>query len=114
MKTRWMNLIVVIACATIIIAKVLNWVIGFNESTHDLINKAMFILIGVSYLIFGYALDQMRYRLITILCGLFLISMNLLPKNDYITALGIISMLAPILIQRLLIKKDTVDSVANP
>ena len=109
-----MRLIFYLPFATIILAKILNWVIGFNDSTNDLINKAMFIFIGVGYLIFGYALDQMRYRLITILCGLFLISMNLLPKNDYITALGIISMLAPILIQRLLIKKDTVDSVANP
>ena len=111
MKTRWMNLIVVIACATIILAKVLNWVIGFNESTHDLINKAMFILIGVSYLIFGYALDQMRYRLITILCGIFLISMNFLPKNNYMIAAAIISILATILIRRFLIKNETENSV---
>ncbi|MFY8006723.1 MAG: hypothetical protein ACOVOY_05750 [Sediminibacterium sp.] len=111
MKTRWMNLIVVIACATIILAKVLNWVIGFNESTHDLINKAMFILIGVSYLIFGYALDQMRYRLITILCGIFLISLNFLPKNNYMIAAAIISILATILIRRFLIKNETENSV---
>ena len=111
MKTRWMNLIVVIACATIIIAKVLNWVIGFNESTHDLINKAMFILIGVSYLIFGYALDQLRYRLITMVCGIFLISMNFLPKNNYMIAAAIISILATILIKRFLIKNETENSV---
>ncbi len=111
MKTRWMNLIVVIACATIIIAKVLNWVIGFNESTHDLINKAMFILIGVSYLIFGYALDQLRYRLITMVCGIFLISMNFLPKNNYMIAAAIISILATILIRRFLIKNETENSV---
>ena len=111
MKTRWMNLIVVIACATIIIAKVLNWVIGFNESTHDLINKAFFIFIGVGYLIFGYALDQMRYRLITILCGIFLISMNFLPKNNYMIAAAIISILATILIRRFLIKNETENSV---
>ena len=106
-----MNLIVVIACATIIIAKVLNWVIGFNESTHDLINKAMFILIGVSYLIFGYALDQLRYRLITMVCGIFLISMNFLPKNNYMIAAAIISILATILIRRFLIKNETENSV---
>ena len=111
MKTRWMNLIVVIACATIILAKVLNWVIGFNESTHDLINKAMFILIGVSYLIFGYALDQLRYRLITMVCGIFLISMNFLPKNNYMIAAAIISILATILIRRFLIKNETENSV---
>lgn len=110
MKTRWMNLIVVIACATIIIAKVLNWVIGFNESTHDLINKAMFILIGISYLIFGYALDQMRYRLITMVCGLILITMNIFPKNDYMNALAIISMLVPMLIGSLVVSKDKANS----
>ncbi|MFN7585311.1 MAG: hypothetical protein ACK5RI_05295 [Bacteroidota bacterium] len=111
MKTRWMNLIVVIACATIIIAKVLNWVIGFNESTHDLINKAMFILIGVSYLIFGYALDQFRYRLITMVCELILITMNFFSENNYLNILGIISILVPMLIGRLVVSKNNENSV---
>ena len=52
MKTQLMRLIFYLPFATIILAKILNWVIGFNDSTNDLINKAMFIFIGVSYLIF--------------------------------------------------------------
>lgn len=111
MKTQLMRLIFYLPFATIILAKILNWVIGFNDSTNDLINKAMFIFIGVSYLIFGYALDQLRYRLITMVCGIFLISMNFLPKNNYMIAAAIISILATILIRRFLIKNETENSV---
>jgi TctA family transporter len=111
MKTQLMRLIFYLPFATIILAKILNWIIGFNDSTNDLINKAMFIFIGVSYLIFGYALDQLRYRLITMVCGLILITMNFFPKNDYTNALAISSMLVAILIGRLVVPKDKENSV---
>ncbi len=106
MKTQLMRLIFYLPFATIILAKILNWVIGFNDSTNDLINKAMFIFIGVSYLIFGYALDQFRYRLITMVCELILITMNFFSENNYLNILVIISILVPMLIGRLVVSKD--------
>lgn len=106
-----MRLLFMLPFATIIIAKILNWVIGFNDSTNELINQSMFIFIGVSYLIFGYALDQLRYRLITMVCGLILITMNFFSENNYLNILGIISILAPMIIGRLVVSKDNENSI---
>lgn len=108
-----MRLLFMLPFATIIIAKILNWVIGFNDSTNELINQSMFIFIGVSYLIFGYALDQLRYRLITMLCGLILITMNFLPKNNYMIGLGVMSIVIPSLIGKFLIVKKPSNSAPN-
>lgn len=113
MKSRLMQLIFLLAPAMIITGKILNWIIGFEDSTNQLINKAMYIFIGLSYLIFGFFHDQIKFKLTTITCGLFLISMNFLPKNDYMNAMGIISMLLPLLIRRFIIKEETDKSVIN-
>jgi len=113
MKKPLMRLLFMLPFATIIIAKILNWVIGFNDSTNELINQSMFIFIGVSYLIFGYALDQLKYRLITMVCGIFLISMNFLPKNNYMIGLVVMSIVLPWLIGKFLVVKKPSNSDLN-
>lgn len=113
MKTPLMRLLFMLPFATIIIAKILNWVIGFNDSTNELINQSMFIFIGICYIIYGFALDQMKYKVTLIVCGLFLISMNFLPKNNYMIGLGVMSIVIPWLIGKFLILKKPSNSAPN-
>lgn len=113
MKSRLLQAIFVWLPAVVIAGKILDWIIGFDNSVSELINKAMFIIIGISYLIFGFSHDQIKFKLTTIACGLFLISMNFLPKNDYMNAMAIISMLLPPLIRKFLIKEETDNSASH-
>ncbi len=60
----------------------------------------MFSLIGVAYVVVGFAWNNKFTKIIFITCGLFLIAMNFIEKNTILTIIGIICMLTPMLIGR--------------
>ena len=84
----------------VLISKVLNWFLKFDEVTNQVLNTAMFCLIGIAYLVMGYAWDKKIISVIIITCGLFLIIMNFLPDKTWITIIGIVCILFPMLITR--------------
>lgn len=91
--------------AVVLIAKMLNWLLNFSDETNFIINSLMFSLIGLAYVVYGIIWDKIIIKLIFLISGLYLIAMNFISKNTFLTILGIICILTPILIIRFLPKK---------
>ena len=83
----------------ILSAKILNWFLNFSDTTNSIINSLMFTLIGISYLIFSFSLENKLNRIILTVCGLFLIIWNFLPEKNYLTIAGIFAIIIPMVIE---------------
>ncbi len=92
--------------ALVLVGKVLNWFLDFSYGTNQLLNAAMFSLIGIAYLVVGFAWDSKLTKVVFITCGLFLIAMNFFEKNTILTIVGIICILTPMLIGRFYKEKE--------
>lgn len=93
-------LIFKIAIALVLILKIANWIFDFSDQTNFLLNTAMFSLIGIAYLYFGFALKVKLISFIMIACGAFLIIYNFIEKSTIITVIGIICLIVPMIIFR--------------
>ncbi len=87
-----------ISICLVLFAKILNWILHFNDETNRILNMIMFIIIGIAYLVLGYMWDSKLTKIIITTCGLFLITMNFLGNNILLDILGIICILIPMLI----------------
>ncbi|KIA82574.1 hypothetical protein OA84_10460 [Kaistella solincola] len=70
----------------------------------------MFIVIGIAFMIFSYALSNKLNKSIVFLCGVYLIVMNFLPDNEVISIIGIICLVVPMLIGRFSREMREIDS----
>jgi ABC-type siderophore export system fused ATPase/permease subunit len=84
-----------IAIVTVLLAKIASLFLGFNAQTKEIINICMFSLIGVMYIIFGIAWDKKLAKTVIIGCGVYLIVMNVFPKNAVLSVIGIACILIP-------------------
>ena len=84
----------------VLIGKVLNWFLNFNDETNLVLNTAMFTLIGIAYIVMGYVWDNKFLKLIISTCGVFLITMNFFSNNLTLEIIGIICILTPMFIAR--------------
>ena len=84
----------------VLIAKILNWFLKFSEETNQVLNAAMFCLIGVAYIYMGFVWDKKLVKLLIVFCGIFLILMNFVPERTWITIVGIVCILVPMIIAR--------------
>lgn len=91
---KWLYFLVVI----VLIAKITNWFLHFEPNINNFINVVMFSIIGIFYIIFGFALHHLNAKVTLILCGLFLILMNYMTKTMMVEMVGIICLVIPILI----------------
>ncbi len=100
MKKIFTTLILVLL-ALVLILKVSDMFIRYDEEMSDLLNILMFSLIGVAYI--GYSFDQTKriYQIIYILCGAFLIVMNFIDRNTLLTFIGIACIVIPMIIGKL-------------
>ncbi len=97
MKKSFLKIIPLFAL-TILSAKILNWFFNFSDTTNNIINSLMFTLIGVSFLIFSFNFKNTLFKIIVIVCGLFLMIWNFLPEKNYLTFIGILAIVIPMLI----------------
>ena len=84
----------------VLLGIVLNWFLNFNDATNQLIYTAMFCLIGISYIIMGFAWDKKLVQALIVFCGIFLIVMNFVPGRTWISIVGIVCILVPMIIAR--------------
>jgi hypothetical protein len=84
----------------ILVAKILDWFLNFSDKTTDLLNMAMFSLIGIAYLFMGYMWDTRLKQIVVITCGVFLIMMNFFSNNLLINIVAIFCILTPMFIAR--------------
>lgn len=84
----------------IFIGKTLNWFLKFDTGTNQILNTAMFCLIGIAYLVMGYVWDKKILKVLITACGIFLIVMNFVPGRTWLSILGIVCILVPMIIAR--------------
>ncbi len=84
----------------IFIGKILNWFLKFDTGTNQILNTAMFCLIGIAYLVMGYVWDKKILKILITACGIFLIVMNFVPGRTWLSILGIVCILVPMIIAR--------------
>ena len=92
----------IVLALIITIAKISNWFLNYDDSVNDIINNTMFALIGLSYLVYTWALDQWWLKLIVFLCGVYLLSMSFLNDFSFNFLFGIISIVVPMMIAKVL------------
>jgi uncharacterized membrane protein len=74
--------------------------IDYEENTERVIFKTMFILIGIFYLLASSAWNDRINQVIFAICGVYLITMNFIPKTTLFTGIGIVCLLVPLLIAK--------------
>jgi hypothetical protein len=91
----------------ILIAKISNWFFSYNDLTNKIINAAMFVLIGIAYLVVGFFWEKKIINIIFIACGGYLIIMNFMDNFILKSIIGILCILTPMLIARFSPKQTT-------
>jgi len=84
-------------CVIVLIAKISNWFFNYSNETNEIINTAMFSLIGITYLIIGFVWGNKLITVIFMFCGIYLIGMNFIGDFLLKDILGIICLLTPLL-----------------
>lgn len=84
----------------VLIAKVANWFMHFSRETNDVLNIAMFTLIGINYIIMGLLWDSKLIKAVIITCGVFVIAVSFFSKNTFLNIIGIVCILTPLIIAR--------------
>lgn len=89
-----------IALVLVIALKIANWFLHFSANLNSLINAAMFILIGMIYILMGFAWKNTAIKVLFSFCGLYLIKMNFFTTTLLLNIVGIICILIPLLISK--------------
>ena len=102
-----------IAIALVLVGKILNWSLDFSDETNRFLNMTVFGLIGIAYIVTGFAWDQMWKRMLTTACGILLLVVNFFESRTVLTLLGLTCLLTPILLARLHQRKDRETNVQD-
>ena len=100
MKNKLFKLFKILV-SVVLVAKFTSLIFHFDERTNDLLNAVMFSLIGVAYLVVGFAWNSLWAKIVIITCGLFLIAMNFFNGHELLYIPGIVCILLPVFIARL-------------
>lgn len=95
----------------VLIGKISNWFFNYSDQTNNILNTAMFCLIGIAYLAFSWAYNKLLLKIIFAICGIYLILMNFIPDFSWNSIIGIICVLIPMLIRRFLPKEYENDKI---
>lgn len=86
-------------------AKLLDIFLDFDPEVNRWITTAMFCLLGIGYLRYAFLETKRVFQILFALCGLYLIAMNFIERNDVLTAIGVICLLIPLIFRRINRKK---------
>ena len=84
----------------VFIGKISNWFLNYSDETNQILNVAMFTLIGIAYMYTGFIWDKKLIKTILIVCGLYLIVANFISDFYLKSIIGIVCILVPMLIIR--------------
>ncbi|MEY8847216.1 hypothetical protein AB9K26_00215, partial [Psychroserpens sp. XS_ASV72] len=83
--------------------------LNFDYETNKILNITMFCLIGIAYLAFAWAFDNIKLKIVLTICGIYLIVMNFIPQFSWNSIIGIACILTPMIIGKVLSKKDELE-----
>ena len=95
-----LNKIFLILIGIVLIGKISNWFLDYSDETNQILNAAMFTLIGIAYLVGGFVWDKKLNNIIFLVCGIYLIAMNFIGDFGLKSIIGIVCILTPMLIAR--------------
>lgn len=95
-----LNKIFLILIGIVLIGKISNWFLDYSDETNQILNAAMFTLIGIAYLAGGFVWDKKLNNIIFLVCGIYLIAMNFIGDFGLKSIIGIVCILTPMLIAR--------------
>ena len=95
MKNTFLIILRVLMIA-ILLAKVSSWFIDYSENIENLINTAMFSLIGIYFIVMGIVFDKKLLKAIFLICGAILIIFNFIELNGFIEFIKLIALVVPI------------------
>ena len=98
---RTVHTIFTILIFAILIARILGWFINFDNDVDKTLNRAMFTLIGIAYIVMGFIWDNKLLQFVILTCGVLLIVFNFLESNIMLNIIGIVCILTPMIIARL-------------
>lgn len=81
----------------VLVGYIILWTLNPGEEYHFILNTAMFILIGMAYLAYAWALDRIKHKLTVLICALYLMVMNFLDFSQN-TLIGIFCIIIPLAI----------------
>lgn len=84
----------------VLLGKISSWFLQYGNETNQLLNTAMFMLIGIAYLVAGFLFQKKLTKIIFLLCGAYLIVMNFVGYFGLQSMIGIFCILAPMLLIR--------------
>ena len=91
--------------AIVVIAQISSRIVDYNEETNELLDIALFSLIGIPYLGYSWVSKRKVLKLIFLTCGIYLIVMNFLSESIY-EWIAIICVVTPLLIIMFLPEKE--------
>jgi hypothetical protein len=95
-----------ILIAIVLFGKLLGIVLNFSNGINQILNIAMFSLIGISYVVIGYIWDDKISKTLFITCGLYLIIMNFFQSMVVLNILSIVCILTPMLLSYFNMRKQ--------
>lgn len=84
----------------VLVGKISNWFLDYSDETNQLLSAGMFTLIGIAYLVGGFAWNKKLTKLIFLICGIYLIAMNFIGDFEFKSIIAIACILTPMLIAR--------------
>ena len=100
--------------AVVLVGQFSNWIFDYNDDTIQVLNTAMFSLIGVAYLVFSWFFNKKLLNLILAVCGTYLIVMTFFSNSILTWTLAIISILTPMILGKFLPEEaDNEDRLAD-
>lgn len=89
----------------VLAGKISGWFFDYSDRTNEVLNIAMFSLIGVAYVYLGFIWDRVSTKIIYVTCGLYLIIMKFLTDSTILNIIGIACIITPLLLARFLPKE---------
>ncbi len=86
----------------VLIAKISNWFLHYSNEINTYINKTMFTLIGIAYLVGSIVWDKKILNMTFLVCGIYIFIMNFIPHFSLKSILGILCIILPLFMVRFL------------
>ena len=80
--------------------KISNWFLNYDAETNKIINTVMFCFIGIFYILTGLQFAHKGMKALLLVSGMYLILMNFINTNSFLSILGVLLILIPLLILR--------------
>ena len=89
----------------VLLGQVLGMLLDYNEQVNQIFNNAMFSLIGIPYLFLAWIFDKNILKISLCICGVYLLTMNLLDHSNFQLIIAIVCILIPMIIGKFLLEE---------